>query len=175
VLIAISTEGKIGLGLVAGIFIVFALVASFWFPRRNPDFPGERLGLFIAVSVALFLATVGAVVVFTATEEEGHGAEAAETHAAGEPEGEDADAGEGDESGGNATAGESLFAANGCGGCHTLEAAGSSGNVGPNLDESDVSFDEAVEVISNGRGAMPAFGDQLADQELRDLAAFVTQ
>jgi mono/diheme cytochrome c family protein len=31
-------------------------------------------------------------------------------------------------------AGKSAFAANGCGGCHTLKAAGAGGNIGPNLD-----------------------------------------
>ncbi len=31
--------------------------------------------------------------------------------------------------------GKQAFAANGCGGCHTLKAAGSGGNVGPNLDK----------------------------------------
>lgn len=31
-------------------------------------------------------------------------------------------------------AGKQVFAANGCGGCHTLKDAGSGGNIGPNLD-----------------------------------------
>ena len=37
---------------------------------------------------------------------------------------------------GDASNGAQVFASAGCGGCHTLEAAGSSGTVGPNLDES---------------------------------------
>ena len=37
--------------------------------------------------------------------------------------------------GGGGPDGEAVFAAAGCGGCHTLEAAGSTGNVGPNLDD----------------------------------------
>ncbi|HVM68416.1 MAG TPA: cytochrome c [Gaiellaceae bacterium] len=76
---------------------------------------------------------------------------------------------------GDAEAGESVFAANGCGGCHTYGPAGSSGNVGPSLDESEVDYEEAVDVITNGRGAMPAFGDQLEDQQIADVSAFVTQ
>ena len=36
---------------------------------------------------------------------------------------------------GDPAAGETVFASAGCGGCHTLEAAGSSGKVGPNLDD----------------------------------------
>jgi cytochrome c oxidase subunit II len=37
--------------------------------------------------------------------------------------------------GGGATSGKQVFAASGCGNCHTLSAAGSSGTVGPNLDK----------------------------------------
>ena len=80
---------------------------------------------------------------------------------------------EGDEMG-DAANGEMVFASAGCGGCHTFEAAGSSASVGPNLDESSASFDEVVEQVTNGGGAMPAFGDELSEQEIRDVAAFVT-
>jgi cytochrome c2 len=41
--------------------------------------------------------------------------------------------------------GGQVFANNGCGSCHTLEAAGSSGNVGPNLDE-DLPGQSAAEI-----------------------------
>ena len=37
--------------------------------------------------------------------------------------------------GGNLAAGKSAFASNGCGSCHTLTAAGSTGTVGPDLDK----------------------------------------
>lgn len=77
--------------------------------------------------------------------------------------------------GGDADNGRELFAANGCGSCHALEAAGSSGGVGPNLDETEPSFDKAVERVTNGRGAMPSFSDTLSDQEIRDVAAFVSE
>ena len=76
---------------------------------------------------------------------------------------------------GDAAAGEEIFAANGCGGCHTLEAAGTSGEVGPNLDDAQPSFEVAVETITNGAGAMPAFGDQLEDQQIADVAAYVVE
>ena len=81
---------------------------------------------------------------------------------------------EGGDETGDAANGEMVFASAGCGGCHTFEAAGSSGSVGPNLDESSASFDEVVEQVTNGGGAMPAFGDELSEQEIRDVAAFVT-
>src|SRR6266496_1657274 len=36
---------------------------------------------------------------------------------------------------GNPTAGKRLFAANGCGGCHTFKPAGTNGTIGPDLDK----------------------------------------
>jgi len=71
--------------------------------------------------------------------------------------------------------GKKIFASAGCGGCHTFSAAGSSGTVGPNLDDASVDFDAAVQQVKNGGGGMPAFGDRLSDQEIADVAAFVTQ
>lgn len=80
-----------------------------------------------------------------------------------------------DDEEGDADNGREVFAANGCGSCHTLAAAGSSGSVGPNLDESEPDFDLVVERVTNGSGAMPSFGDQLSEQEIRDVAAFVSE
>ena len=37
--------------------------------------------------------------------------------------------------GGGAAAGKAVFANNGCGGCHTLQAAKATGKVGPDLDK----------------------------------------
>jgi mono/diheme cytochrome c family protein len=76
---------------------------------------------------------------------------------------------------GDPAKGKELFASAGCGGCHTFGPAGSSGSVGPNLDDSSVSAEDAVTQIKNGGGGMPAFGDRLSDQEIADVAAFVTQ
>jgi mono/diheme cytochrome c family protein len=174
VLLAITNEGKLGLGVLAGLFIVFALLSSFYFPRRNPNFPGNRLGLFVLVTVVLFIGTMAGVVFFATEEEGAHGAEAVETHktetgaggetTAEEPEGEAA---------GDPAAGEEVFASAGCGGCHTLEAAGSNGNVGPNLDESQPNAELVVDRVTNGAGAMPAFKDQLDEQQIQDVAAYV--
>jgi len=75
---------------------------------------------------------------------------------------------------GDAANGEQVLAAAGCGGCHTFEAAGSTGSVGPNLDDASPSYDLVVEQVTNGGGAMPAFGDELSDQEIQDVAAFVS-
>ena len=79
-LLAITNSGKIGLGVLAGLLIAFAILSAFYFPRRNPDFPGNRLGLFILVSVVLFAGTMFGVVYFAVEEEGEHGAEATETH-----------------------------------------------------------------------------------------------
>ncbi len=75
---------------------------------------------------------------------------------------------------GDAANGEEVFASAGCGGCHTFAAAGSSGSVGPDLDDAAPSFDAVVTQVTNGGGAMPAFGDELSAQEIRDVAAFVS-
>ena len=80
----------------------------------------------------------------------------------------------GDSGTGDAAAGEEVFASAGCGGCHTFEAAGSTGGVGPNLDELAPSFDQVVEQVTNGGGAMPAFAGELSEQEIRDVATYVS-
>jgi mono/diheme cytochrome c family protein len=76
---------------------------------------------------------------------------------------------------GDASAGEKIYASAGCGGCHTLSAAGSTGNVGPNLDDSKPDLALAIDRIANGAGAMPAFKGQLSDQEIADVAQYVVE
>jgi cytochrome c553 len=193
VLLAISSEGKIGLGVLAGLLILFALLSAFYFPRRDPNFPGERLGLFVIVAVVLFAGTIAGVVFFAAEEEEGAEAtevqgtdtgQEQETSAAtteSEPTESEPTESEPTESEpsagaeGDPAAGEAVFASAGCGGCHTLEAAGSSGNVGPNLDEAKPSHDLVVDRVTNGRGAMPSFKGQLEDEQIQDVAAYVVE
>ncbi len=66
--------------------------------------------------------------------------------------------------------GKDLFAST-CGGCHTLAAAGTTGTVGPNLD--DLKPDQATvqAAIQNGPGAMPA--NLLTGAQAQQVAAFV--
>jgi cytochrome c6 len=71
--------------------------------------------------------------------------------------------------------GEKVFASAGCGGCHTLDAAGSSGNVGPNLDDAKPDLALALNRVTNGAGAMPSFKGQLSEQEIADVAAYVVE
>jgi mono/diheme cytochrome c family protein len=75
---------------------------------------------------------------------------------------------------GDAANGKTVYASAGCGGCHTFEAAGSTGSVGPNLDDAAPSYDAVVTQVTNGGGAMPSFEDKLTAQEIRDVAAFVS-
>ena len=69
--------------------------------------------------------------------------------------------------------GEAIFAQAGCGGCHTLEAAGTSGNVGPNLDDAKPTKELVVERVTNGQGAMPSFADSYSPEEIAAVADYV--
>jgi mono/diheme cytochrome c family protein len=71
--------------------------------------------------------------------------------------------------------GAKVFASAGCGGCHTYSPANSNGSVGPNLDDANVTFDQAVQQVTNGGGGMPPFKDKLSKQEIEDVARFVSQ
>ena len=76
---------------------------------------------------------------------------------------------------GVATAGKAVFTSAGCGGCHTLAAAGSGGNVSPNLDKAKPPTDLVVTRGTKGQGVMPAFADSLSAQQIADVAAYVVQ
>jgi mono/diheme cytochrome c family protein len=88
---------------------------------------------------------------------------------------------------GNAEAGAAVYERLNCGSCHTYEPAGTTGEIGPNLDETlqgqDAEFIRTAIVNPNGEVAegyqpnvMPGdYGQQLEDQELADLVAFLQQ
>ena len=75
---------------------------------------------------------------------------------------------------GDPEAGKEVFASAGCGSCHTLADAGTSGAVGPNLDESQPDHELVVDRVTNGAGAMPSFQDQLSEEEIMNVAAYVS-
>jgi mono/diheme cytochrome c family protein len=75
---------------------------------------------------------------------------------------------------GDANAGKAVFESAGCTACHTLSAAGSTGTVGPNLDQAKPSFDLVVQRVTLGQGGMPSFKDQLQPQQIADVAEFVS-
>jgi uncharacterized membrane protein len=70
--------------------------------------------------------------------------------------------------------GESVFASAGCGGCHTLAAAGASGTVGPNLDGATPSRGRVEQIVATGQGVMPSFRSRLSEQEIAAVAAYVS-
>ena len=74
---------------------------------------------------------------------------------------------------GGAVDGKAIFAEAGCGGCHTLEAAGASGTVGPNLDDAKSSKELVIDRVANGKGAMPSFGDSYSAEQIAAVADFV--
>jgi mono/diheme cytochrome c family protein len=76
--------------------------------------------------------------------------------------------------GGSTAQGKQVFASAGCGGCHTLKDAGTSGNVGPNLDTLKPTKDAVAKQVTNGGGAMPAFKGQLSPAQIDAVAAYVS-
>ena len=77
------------------------------------------------------------------------------------------------EGGGTSGEGKSVFTSN-CASCHTLEAAGATGEVGPNLDELEPDAATVEKQVTNGGGGMPAFGGTLSPEEIKEVAAFVS-
>ena len=57
------TGYELALLCTAALFVAFALIVALVIPRTRPGFPGNRLGLFVAVCVALFAAQLTAVFV----------------------------------------------------------------------------------------------------------------
>jgi mono/diheme cytochrome c family protein len=178
VVAGLSSGHKIGLAVVGAAFIIFAVVSSFVLPKRDPNFPGKRMPLFIAVSVLFFIAMLSAVVIFGKESKEATAAPATTTAttttattttattttptttsaapAAGDP-----------------AAGKAVFASAGCAGCHTLKAANATGNVGPNLDDLKPALATIIHQVNVGGGPMPAFKGQLTVKQIADVAAFV--
>jgi mono/diheme cytochrome c family protein len=76
--------------------------------------------------------------------------------------------------GGGTAEGKQVFTSAGCGGCHTLKDAGSSGNVGPNLDQLKPSKETVAHQVEVGGGAMPAFKGQLSDAQIQAVAEYVS-
>jgi mono/diheme cytochrome c family protein len=114
--------------------------------------------------------------------EESESAEATEEEAPAEEETEEEPTEEeagGEEEGGASAAmiaeGKTVFTTN-CGSCHTLAEAGTSGTIGPNLDELKPSESTVEQQVINGGGPMPAFGkeDLLDPEEVKAVATYVS-
>jgi mono/diheme cytochrome c family protein len=75
--------------------------------------------------------------------------------------------------GGAGAAGKAIFTSN-CGSCHTLSAAGTSGNVGPNLDDLKPDKETVEDQVRSGGGGMPSFDGQLSDAQIEQVAEYVS-
>jgi cytochrome c oxidase subunit 2 len=84
--------------------------------------------------------------------------------------------------GGGGPDGKTVFNANGCGGCHTLAAAGAAGTVGPKLDglgltDSQIResiVDPGAKIATGYSNIMPpSFGKTLSKQEIDALVKFI--
>jgi cbb3-type cytochrome c oxidase subunit III len=70
------------------------------------------------------------------------------------------------------TDGKAIFKAE-CGSCHTLQAAATTGTVGPNLDQLKPSQPRVVHQVTNGGAIMPAFKGKLSPAQIQAVAKFV--
>jgi mono/diheme cytochrome c family protein len=186
VLFALSTGQKTGLAVVAGSFIVFALISALLVPRLSPDFPGSRGLRWFVVATLVFTAGTLSAVVFLAAETK-EKSEAATTPTSGTtttgasvPKG-------------NPASGKQLFTSAGCVACHTFTPAGSKGTIGPDLDNlaanaqkanrgsveqyafESIKSPDAYTVPGYAKGTMAAAIPKLTDAQIADLVAFLTQ
>ena len=60
-----------------------------------------------------------------------------------------------------------------CGVCHTLQAAGSTGDIGPNLDQLKIQMAQIIAVVTNGIGVMPPWEGILTYEEIEAVAYYV--
>jgi mono/diheme cytochrome c family protein len=173
---ALTSLGKTVSLIVAITFIVWALVTAIFVPKRREKFP-RRLDAYIVVSAILFVAQMSTVL-WAANTQEVEEAHAAETPS--QPGG----GGGGTQTApttstpapatGDATAGKQVFETAGCTSCHTLADAGATGTVGPNLDQAKPPASLVVMRVTNGKGVMPSFKGQLSEQQIQDVAAYVS-
>jgi sulfite dehydrogenase len=62
-----------------------------------------------------------------------------------------------------------------CATCHTLKDAGSTGAVGPVLDDLQPTADRVVTALKSGIGMMPSYGSTLTDAQMRAVARYVAK
>jgi cytochrome c2 len=171
---ALSTSHEIGLAVTGAIFIIFALLSSFVFPRFDPNFPGKKgLRWYIPLCFVFFIAMLSAVLYFGREQKT---AEATPGHPA---------------SSGAAAAGKAVFTSAGCAACHTFTPAGSKATIGPNLDmlkdyankagvpleqyTTDAIIHPPAKYVPPGFPlVMPTtFGQSLSTTQIADLVAFL--
>ena len=60
-----------------------------------------------------------------------------------------------------------------CGVCHTLQAAGSAGDIGPNFDQLTPTIPQIIFAVTNGIGVMPPWEGILTYEEIEAVAYYV--
>ena len=60
-----------------------------------------------------------------------------------------------------------------CGVCHTLQAARSTGDIGPNFDQLTPTILQIISAVTNGIGVMPPWGGILTDEEIEAVAYYI--
>ena len=186
---ALATSHKVGIAVIAGVFIAFALVSSFVLPSRWANFPGRRVGLFVAVTALLTAGMLAAVIALAGEPKEERSAAGEETTTAAATT-TTATTTAPPAAKGDPAAGKTLFGTQGCTACHTFKPAGATAKVGPDLDKVvddakkanqpvDQYVTESIKdpnaYVAPGfpKGVMPSFAS-LSDKQVRDLVAFVT-
>jgi outer membrane protein assembly factor BamB len=76
--------------------------------------------------------------------------------------------------GGGVANGKQVFISN-CGSCHTLGAAGTTGSVGPNLDQVKPSAATVARQVRTGGNGMPSFQGRLSAAQIAAVAKYVAQ
>jgi plastocyanin len=74
---------------------------------------------------------------------------------------------------GDVAAGKQVFVSTGCGACHRLKAAGTTGTLGPNLDKSKASLSTIEKVVTSGKGTMQPYRPILSAKQIDDVSQFV--
>ena len=60
-----------------------------------------------------------------------------------------------------------------CGVCHTLQAAGSKGLIGPNLDQLKPQISQIIFAVTNGIGVMQSWEGILTYEEIEAVAYYI--
>ena len=60
-----------------------------------------------------------------------------------------------------------------CGVCHSLQAAGSEGQIGPNLDMLKPQMAQIISAVTNGIGVMPPWEGILTEKEIEAVAYYI--
>jgi mono/diheme cytochrome c family protein len=71
--------------------------------------------------------------------------------------------------GATATGGAAIYAES-CAGCHGVDGEG---GLGPNLRTAVLSRDDLTDAVTQGKGTMPGFADQMTPEDIAELVAFL--